>query len=60
MNWLENKLWKALESDKDSELKDILLEVEFWEGGRVDMEENGEVWVRGDNGIKEISELLNF
>ena len=57
MNLLD-KLWKVLESDKDSELKNVLLEVELWEGGSVDEKENGEVWVSGDNGVKEISKLL--
>ena len=57
MNLLD-KLWKVLESEKDSELKDILLEVELWEGGSVDEKENGEIWVSGDNGVREISKLL--
>ena len=55
---LLDKLWKVLESEKDSELKDVLLEVELWEAGRVDVNENGEVWVSGDNGVKEITNLV--
>ncbi len=60
MNELEKELWEVFLSDKKSKLQDVLFEVEFWENGSADVEEDGEFWVSGDNGRENISNLLEL
>ena len=36
-------------------LNDKLVDVEFWEGGSVSIEDSGEIWLSGDNGREMVS-----
>jgi hypothetical protein len=52
----ENAMERRLLSTK---MIDILTDIEFWEGGSVEIVEGEkEVWVSADNGVREISEEI--
>lgn len=49
----ELKKWNTSDAE-GSELLDILTDIEFWEGGSVEIEDDGMVWLSGDNGRQEV------
>lgn len=41
-------------TEQNSDLKDILIDIEFWEGGSVQIEDEDTIWIGGDNGRHQV------
>ena len=37
-------------SERNEQLREVFLDIEFWEGGSVQIEDEDTIWLSGDNG----------